>query len=334
MKPDNKLQKIKMGDNVSLNQITDDFHIFQMKDKAGYGEMRMNKVLEGIYIMYNDFHMQSCSSQLQTNLDLFCVDHCREGRIENEVDVMNYSYIEAGDLRVDNRHGHDSDFFFPLSHYHGMTIAFFLDQAQNALSENFKNFPVNLRKLREKFLTKSTPFILRKDEQIGHIFAELYHVPMNIRKYYIRIKIYELLLFLSAVELPEAIESRPYFYKPQVEKIKSIRKLMTENLDRHFTLKELSEDYNVSLTSLKKCFKGVYGMSVFSYMRTYRMNRAASLLKNTSDSVAVIALEVGYNSPSKFSTAFKEIIGFSPLEYRKSPVQMEHIGHYGAENLY
>ena len=54
-------------------------------------------------------------------------------------------------------------------------------------------------------------------------------------RYYLKVKIFELLLYLDALELAGTKEERPYFYKTQVEKIKSIRSLMTENLTEHYT---------------------------------------------------------------------------------------------------
>jgi AraC-like DNA-binding protein len=69
---------------------------------------------------------------------------------------------------------------------------------------------------------------------------------------------------------------------------------------------------------MKNCFRGVYGTSIYAYVRSCRMNRAAVLLKTTEKSIACIAGEVGYNSPSKFTAAFKDIMKTTPLEYRKS----------------
>lgn len=93
---------------------------------------------------------------------------------------------------------------------------------------------------------------------------------------------------------------------------------MTENLDKHYTLEWLANEYDISLTQMKSCFKEVYGAPIFSFMREYRMNYAATLLKTTRDSVADIGIQIGYDNPSKFIGAFKEIIGKTPLEYRKS----------------
>lgn len=52
-------------------------------------------------------------------------------------------------------------------------------------------------------------------------------------------------------------------------------------------------------------------------MKKYRMEYAAVLLQQTTSSVADIAVKVGYENQSKFAAAFKEIMGISPMQYRK-----------------
>ena len=47
------------------------------------------------------------------------------------------------------------------------------------------------------------------------------------------------------------------------------------------------------------------------------MEKAASLLRETELSVAEIAAQVGYESQSKFTAAFKEQFGKLPKEYRR-----------------
>ena len=41
------------------------------------------------------------------------------------------------------------------------------------------------------------------------------------------------------------------------------------------------------------------------------------MLKQKKHSIAELSEAVGYNSPSAFSTAFKELYGVSPSEYAK-----------------
>ena len=68
---------------------------------------------------------------------------------------------------------------------------------------------------------------------------------------------------------------------------------------------------------LKQCFKAVYGTAIYTYMRNYRMDLAASRLTQTDEPITVIAGQVGYTNTSKFSEAFKKVKGKTPLEYRK-----------------
>ena len=75
---------------------------------------------------------------------------------------------------------------------------------------------------------------------------------------------------------------------------------------------ELAERFQISLTGMKTCFKEIYGDSMYSYLRRYRMNVAATMLRQDSKKgIAEIAGAVGYE-------AFRQVIGQTPMEYRKS----------------
>ena len=102
--------------------------------------------------------------------------------------------------------------------------------------------------------------------RIDHIFQELYAVPEQIKIPYFRIKVLELLLYLDALELPKDAE-KPYFYKSQVEKVKAIHRLLTGELERHYTIAELSEWFSVPATALKECFKSIYGQPINTYIK-------------------------------------------------------------------
>ena len=118
------------------------------------------------------------------------------------------------------------------------------------------------------------------------------------------------------MELTEDNEERPYFYRTQVEKVKAVRKFITEHLSENFTQAELSQRFGIPLTPMKNCFKTVYGMSIGQWLTDFRMNYAAELLCRGDKSVAEIAGCVGYDSTSKFAAAFRKVMGRSPTEYR------------------
>lgn len=310
----------EMGDNVRRLCGDESCMVFQVQDDSGEGLMTCYTVFRGCYLIYNDFHMEQCHSGFSPNTQMFCIDHCREGRIEWSVDRNRYIYVEAGDMQVNTREHHCSRFVFPLRHYHGLTVGFDLEEAEDALLHVMEGFSVDIRKLRDKFCPEDRTFIMRAGVQINHIFSELYSLPEQVRQPYFKIKVLELLLFLDALDAPEGGEERPYFYKTQVDKVKDIVALLTADLEHWHTLEELSKRFAFPQTSLKQCFKGIYGCSISEYMKEYRMNAAALMLKNTQDSVISIAAKVGYGNPGKFAAAFRSVIGMTPTEYRKNIV--------------
>lgn len=305
------------GNNITVLKSDRDCTVYKMKDVTGEGTMTCYKVLPGIELMYNDFHMRSCCSEFWPKVEMIGIDHCREGRIEWEFRNGSYMYLEEGDLQINAKDHHAMGFEFPLSHYHGITVAIYIEEASKTLATIFDGFSVDLQALRRKFCSGQKAFIMRAEDSIQHIFSELYTVPDKIRINYFRIKVLELLLFLSVVDAPLNGEERPYFSKKQVKKVKIITQYLTENIDKHFTLDELSLRFEIPLASLKHCFKGIYGSSLYAYMRSYRMHAAASMLRNSDEKITVIAGKVGYNNPSKFAAAFKDVMGMPPAQYRK-----------------
>lgn len=307
----------EQGDIVPLAQ-SNGCQVYQVKNETGEGTMAIYEVFPGAMIMYNDFHLAYYDSVFKTHLDLLCIDYCREGRLEYAVGGDAYSYVEAGDLKIDRRLEHQGHFTLPLAHYHGISIGFQLPLATQEVGRVMGAYPLDLYGLQKKFCPDTHPRVIHGAPSIDHVFQELYAVPERIKIPYFRVKIMELLLYLEALELGKEAE-KPYYYRAQVEAVKAARTYLTEHLEHHITLEELSKRFQLPLTTLKACFKTVFGSPVNTYMRNYRMDRAAMFLRQEpSTSVMEIAGRVGYESASKFAAAFKAVKGVTPLEYRRS----------------
>ena len=304
------------GTGVKLAE-NDGCSVYQFQNETGEGTITIYEVFPGVSLSYNDFHIRYYDSEFKPDRNLFCIDHCREGRLEYPAADDAYSYVEAGDLKLDRRLTHTGHFEMPLSHYHGAMVSFDMDAACRSLPQEIKDFPVNLRALQEKFCGGIYPYVVHGAGSIEHIFGELYAVPEKIKRSYFKIKILELLLYLEALELPENPVEKPYFYRTQVEKAKAVQQFLVGHMDENFTQEEMSRRFDIPLTPLKNCFKSVFGASIGSYLLEYRMNQAAVLLRTKREmSVAEIAGCVGYDSPSKFAAAFRRKMGMTPMDYR------------------
>ena len=318
-------KRVVYGDNIEMDQREDGCTVFTMRDATGTGVMTSYDVYPGIKLMYNDFRMKSCFSRFRPKVPMLFINHCREGRIECEVRDGTYMYLDEEDLQISTRNLSDQTFGFPLDEYKGITVGIALDEAQRESQALFTSFSIDLPTLRAKFCKEDRTFLMRTTEPIRDIFADLYTASRELRIPYFRIKIIELLLVLGAADVPENGESRPYFPKKQVDTAKRIMEYIRDHMDRHMTLQELSDRFRISQTAMKLVFKSIYGQSVYAYLRHYRIERAACLLRNGNDSITVVAGKVGYSNPSKFAAAFKAVKGMPPARYQKEAVRMEHI---------
>ena len=138
---------------------------------------------------------------------------------------------------------------------------------------------------------------------------------------YLKVKVLELLLYLGTEKIQNTQVKVPYFAHTQVKKVKEIQKYMVSNLRQHYTLEQLSEQFDIPLTSMKACFKGVFGCSIYAYIKSYRIQAATVLLQNSDCSITEIAMKMGYDNPSKFSEVFKKEYEMTPSEFRKKYIK-------------
>ena len=104
----------------------------------------------------------------------------------------------------------------------------------------------------------------------------------------------------------------------QEEIVRNVHRYLTEHLSERITIEELSRKFLMNATTLKNVFKQVYGTTIAAHMRMHRLEQAALLLQTTKDDIASIAQAVGYDSASRFTTAFREMYGETPTGFRRS----------------
>ena len=90
---------------------------------------------------------------------------------------------------------------------------------------------------------------------------------------------------------------------------------------QRWTIQELAERAGMSRSTFALRFKEAVGESPMEYLTRWRMLLAGDRLANSSDSISVISLALGYESESAFSTAFKRVMGCSPRQYSRGRKQ-------------
>ena len=81
-------------------------------------------------------------------------------------------------------------------------------------------------------------------------------------------------------------------------------------------LEAVAEHVHLNPQYLSVLFKKETGMSASDYIASIRMEHARALLRDTTDSIQMIAEAVGYPDPQYFSRRFKQTVGQPPQAYR------------------
>ena len=142
-------------------------------------------------------------------------------------------------------------------------------------------------------------------------------IPEENRGDYLKEKLLEVLFLLRQMGFSDSYGEENHSSSDQFEIVKKVTEYIFNHLGDKILLKELTNQFGISDTYLQNAFHKAYGMPVASFIRMQKMQKAASLLIQSSRSVEEIAEEVGYLNVSKFSAVFKKIIGDSPSVYRK-----------------
>lgn len=102
--------------------------------------------------------------------------------------------------------------------------------------------------------------------------------------------------------------------------LKVLSRIHTEYAQR-ITLKDMASNLSLQESHVSRQFKKDMSVSFSRYLMTYRLNRAILLMRETSLQLTDIAMLVGFDSSSYFSTCFGGQFGCSPSDYRKKCVK-------------
>ncbi len=95
-----------------------------------------------------------------------------------------------------------------------------------------------------------------------------------------------------------------------------------EYLHSHYTeditLRSLATESDLSPFHLCRSFRSSMGVSPWQYLKDLRLSKSRLDLLTSDSSITTIALQLGFNSSSHFSTAFRQSYGISPRDFRKT----------------
>ena len=100
--------------------------------------------------------------------------------------------------------------------------------------------------------------------------------------------------------------------------ISEAKNYMHQHYHEAITLKDIANELYIHESYFSKLFNQEMGVGFNVYLNEIRIEKAKEQLKYTSKHLKDISNEVGFSSHSYFNRVFKQIVGISPLNFRKT----------------
>jgi transcriptional regulator GlxA family with amidase domain len=81
----------------------------------------------------------------------------------------------------------------------------------------------------------------------------------------------------------------------------------------------------VSEAHFIRTFRSTFGETPHRYLQRRRVERAMFMLRESDRSVTEICFDVGFNSVGTFGRTFRDIVGESPVSYRRSAADLRAV---------
>lgn len=104
---------------------------------------------------------------------------------------------------------------------------------------------------------------------------------------------------------------------------------INNNYREDISVDDIAKSANVSLRQCYREFKNQLQVSPNIYLNSFRVQQACKLLTDSDISITEICFATGFTSCSYFSTKFKQVMGCSPLEFRKNLVSFVSLENEG-----
>ena len=102
------------------------------------------------------------------------------------------------------------------------------------------------------------------------------------------------------------------------DRLKQMLDYIQDNYRERISLEQIASAAGISVRECTRCFKRCIETSPTAYLNQYRLRIACRMLRETSESVLTISEACGFSSPSYFTKTFRDALGCTPLEYRKT----------------
>lgn len=108
----------------------------------------------------------------------------------------------------------------------------------------------------------------------------------------------------------------------EISQIENMAVFIAQNYKQKLRTSDIGNHVGLNPDYANTIFRKSFGHTLYDHILLERITHAQQLLILSNDSILQIAYDSGFNSISRFNSAFRKINGCSPREYRKRNIEL------------
>ena len=314
----NNSNELKLQDLVAKEEWVGSQIISYYDDLYIKGKTVKMEIVDGIWAIYHDIDSRIQGMHPEETKDIIKMNYCISGRCECVYKKNRVVYVGSRDFLA-SKIKHDYEMHhFPFGRYIGYSIEMTEEKLDVFLNRLFPNSKVSSQLLTKKISQRGPFLVASNNAKIHEIFMSLMSIQGLFQEEWTILKLGELILYILSDDLLSNDVEGKYFSQELINKIKHIKSCVTSDVENYMKIDEIAQKYTISNKGFTECFKAVYGKTYYAFIKEFRIQKSAEILRTEPCKVSDVAMRVGYQNASKFSKAFHDIMGVSPLNYKKN----------------
>jgi AraC-like DNA-binding protein len=271
-------------------------------------EIHFNDVTISIsnFVVKSDMTIFNKNENIRLQLS-FMLEGEKTIRVNNNTNEINYSKQTSYMAYIESYSGYNKIYAYsPFKEVKIKLSTTFLSHYKLLEDINFKSMDDN-------------DLIVPMSSDIFSILLDLEsnHVKGISSKIFLEAKVLEILAIQIENYKKNKTQNIDVLSNKTVEKLFHLKQFLKENLNKNYTIQQLSIKTGLSENLIKTEFRKLFNCTVNELFKYEKMNRAKYLLQQTDLPIYQIADDVGYKNATHFSAAFKRFFKENPKFFRQ-----------------
>jgi AraC-like DNA-binding protein len=283
------------------------------------GRIIQCKLAHGIELIFFDYKVNGEGEQSGVHsehiLELF---YCLSGSIEMKYGTSKVSLKENHIGIYDWSHSPEK-VIYKKGTFKGVSLILDMKQA-GASTERYLQGKQNILQEMQQILNSNQKFFLAfGNRDLKSVFLGIIENSFDYDREYLMLKAMELIL-ITGKTMKQSVqqESKDPAYSKEYKILCKAKDYMEVHIGDSITLADIANDISSNTRTINRLFMKHENQTAYQFLKSTRLKQAKELLLTSNYSITEIAMEVGWNNSSKFSIAFKERYGDSPVSYRNA----------------